>query len=173
MTGYNIAKFVVSRRAFWNLRRNFSFFCFVNYLSEPLRKHMFTCDWGISIHFVFFYVSRFAACNRPVSGNDQLVFFKAFYDLSYSCLLQEYSNVCLLPSTKIPLFIAISFEGYWNTLPQRHNCNHHSTLSKVIQTQKIGVYVVVQFYFWFNFYFLLFLGMVMYDNEFKTKEKKN
>ena len=33
--------------------------------------------------------------------------------------------------------------------------------------------VVVQFYFWFNFYFLLFLGMVMYDNEFKTKEKKN
>ena len=36
-----------------------------------------------------------------------------------------------------------------------------------------SVYVVVQFYFWFNFYFLLFLGMVMYDNEFKTKEKKN
>ena len=35
------------------------------------------------------------------------------------------------------------------------------------------VYVVVQFYPWFNFYFLLFLGMVMYDNEYKTKEKKN
>ena len=142
---YNIAKFVVSRRAFWNLWRNFSFFCFVNYLSEPLRKHMFTCDWGISIHFVFFYVSRFTACDRLVSGNDQLVFFKAFYDLSYSCLLQEYSNVCLLPLTKIPLIIAISFEGYWNTLPQRHNCNHHNTLSKVIQTQKIGVYTT-----WFD-----------------------
>ena len=90
-------------------------------------------------------VSRFAACDRPVSGNDQLVSFKAFYDLSYSCLLQEDSNVCLLPSTKIPLIIAISFEGYWNTLPQRHICNHQNTLSKVIQTQKIGVYTT-----WFD-----------------------
>ena len=39
----------------------------------------------------------------------KLVFFEAFYDLSYSCLLQEYSNVCFLSSTKIPLVIAISF----------------------------------------------------------------
>ena len=75
-----------------------------------------------------------------VSGSDRLFFFDAFYDLSYSCLLQEDSNVCLLPSTKIPLIIVISFEGYWNTLPQRHICNHQNTLSKVIQTQKIGVY---------------------------------
>ena len=29
--------------------------------------------------------------------------------------------------------------------------------------------VVVQIYPWFNFYFPLFLGMVMYDNEFGTK----
>ena len=35
------------------------------------------------------------------------------------------------------------------------------------------MYVVVQFYPWFNFYFLLFWGMVMYDNEFRTKENKN
>ena len=35
-----------------------------------------------------------------------------------------------------------------------------------------NVYVVVQFYPWFIFSFLLFLGMVMYDNEFDTKEKK-
>jgi len=34
------------------------------------------------------------------------------------------------------------------------------------------VYVVVQFYPWFKFYFPLFLGMVMYDNEFETKENK-
>ena len=34
-------------------------------------------------------------------------------------------------------------------------------------------YVVVQFYPWFNFYFPLFLCMVMYDNEWKTKENKN
>ena len=31
---------------------------------------------------------------------------------------------------------------------------------------------MVQFYPWFKFYFLLFLGMVMYDNEFETKEYK-
>ena len=37
----------------------------------------------------------------------------------------------------------------------------------------ISVHVVVQFYPWFNFYFLLFLGMVIYDNELKTKENKN
>ena len=35
------------------------------------------------------------------------------------------------------------------------------------------IYVVVQFYLWFNFYFLLFFGMVMYDNGIKTKEDKN
>ena len=35
------------------------------------------------------------------------------------------------------------------------------------------MYVVVQFYPWFNFYFPLFWGMVIYDNEFKTKGNKN
>ena len=33
-------------------------------------------------------------------------------------------------------------------------------------------HVVVQFYPWFKFYFPLFCGMVMYDNEFKIKENK-
>ena len=32
---------------------------------------------------------------------------------------------------------------------------------------------MVQFYPWFNIYFPLFLGMVMYDNEFETKGNKN
>ena len=32
--------------------------------------------------------------------------------------------------------------------------------------------VVVQFYPWFKFYFPLFLGMVMSDNDFETKENK-
>ena len=36
----------------------------------------------------------------------------------------------------------------------------------------LDAYVVVQFCPWFKFYFLLFLGMVMYDNEFQTKENK-
>ena len=35
-----------------------------------------------------------------------------------------------------------------------------------------GVYVVVKFYPWFKFYFPLFLGMVINDNEFETKENK-
>ena len=35
------------------------------------------------------------------------------------------------------------------------------------------VYVVVQFYSSFKFYFPLFWGMVMYVNEFETKENKN
>ena len=39
-------------------------------------------------------------------------------------------------------------------------CNHF----------QCDIFVVVQFYPWFKFYFLLFLGMVMYDNEFETKE---
>ena len=36
----------------------------------------------------------------------------------------------------------------------------------------MGVYVVVKFYAWFKFYFPLFLGMVINDNEFETKENK-
>ena len=35
------------------------------------------------------------------------------------------------------------------------------------------VFVVVQFYLWFNFYFLLLWGLVMYENEFKTRENRN
>ena len=76
-------------------------FCSVNHLSGPLRKHIFTSDWCILIHFVCFCVLRFVACDRPVSGDNRLVFFEEdFSDHSYSCLL---------PSTKSPLIIAISF----------------------------------------------------------------
>ena len=31
-------------------------------------------------------VSRFVACDCPVSGNNRLVWFKVFSDLSYECL---------------------------------------------------------------------------------------
>ena len=37
---------------------------------------------------------------------------------------------------------------------------------------KLNIHGVVQSYPWFKFYFLLFLGIVMYDNEFETKESK-
>ena len=51
----------------------------------------------------------FCSVSHPSGPLRKLVFFEAFYDLSYSCLLQEFSNVCFLPSTKIPLVIAISY----------------------------------------------------------------
>ena len=37
----------------------------------------------------FFCVSRFVACDSPGSGNNRLVCFEDFSDLSYSCHLQE------------------------------------------------------------------------------------
>ena len=37
---------------------------------------------------------------------------------------------------------------------------------------KGSIYVVVQSYLWFKFYFPLFLDMVMYDTEFETREIK-
>ena len=43
---------------------------------------------------------------------------------------------------------------------------------RLVQTYEIHIFVVVQFYPWFKFYFLLFLGMVMYDNDLQTKENK-
>ena len=48
-----------------------------------------------------------------------------------------------------------------------------SILGLVLFIIHFNVHVVVQFYPWFNFYFPLFLGMVIYDNEFETKENKN
>ena len=60
-------------------------------------------------------------------------------------------------------------------LTQRSNFFNEPRLRKVkLMISSTGdIYVVVQFYPWFNFYFPLFLGMVTYDNEFETKENKN
>ena len=41
-----------------------------------------------------------------------------------------------------------------------------------VKASQFYIYVVVQFYPWFKFYFLSFLGMIMCDNEFGTKEIK-
>ena len=54
---------------------------------------------------------------------------------------------------------------------------HHPRDTYVRKTKLINlllwaVYVVVQFYPCFKFYFRLFLGMVMYDNDFETKENR-
>ena len=45
-----------------------------------------------------------------------------------------------------------------------------NTMRKIVRGT--CVYVVVQFCPWFKFYFPLFLGMVMYDNEFETMKNK-
>ena len=58
-----------------------------------------------------------------------------------------------------PVFIGVPWQG--------------SILGLVLFIIHFNVHVVVQFYPWFNFYFPLFLGMVIYDNEFETKENKN
>ena len=82
---------------FCKLQRNFVFFCSINHLSGPLRKHMFTCDWCISIHFVCFCVSRFAACDRPVPGNYRLSFLRRFF---WSFLFLSLARIkqCLPPA---------------------------------------------------------------------------
>ena len=43
---------------------------------------------------------------------------------------------------------------------------------KVRKKGRLQVYVVVQFYPLFKFYFPSFWGMVMHDNEFKIKKNK-
>ena len=57
---------------------------------------MFTSDWCISIHFVCFFVSRFTACDRRVSGNDRLVFFELFmiFRILVSCKNKAMSASC-------------------------------------------------------------------------------
>ena len=42
----------------------------------------------------------------------------------------------------------------------------------IVQFREVRIFVVVQFYPWFKFHFSLFWGMVIYDNEFRTKENK-
>ena len=51
--------------------------------------------------------------------------------------------------------------------------NMNEMVNNHIFVHVYNTYVVVQFDPWFNFYFPLFLGMVMYDNQFKTKKNKN
>ena len=52
--------------------------------------------------------------------------------------------------------------------------NNEAMKHKPTATPKLisALYVEVQFYPWFRFNFLLFLGMLMDDNEFETKENK-
>ena len=104
---------------FCKLRKNFGFFCSFSHRSGPLRKHVFTCDWCISIHFVCFCFSTFVACDRPLSGNNQLVFFKDFSDvlfLQVSCKNKTMSASCPLQnvhsSSWFPSLFLSSLESF-------------------------------------------------------------
>ena len=46
-------------------------------------------DWWILIRFVCLVFQGSLLCDCPVSGNNPLVCFADFSDLSYSCHLQE------------------------------------------------------------------------------------
>ena len=113
---------------FCKLRKNFGFFCSVSYRSGPLRKHVFTCDWCISIHFVCFCFSTFVAWDRPLSGNNQLVFFKDFSDvlffqvscknktMSASCPLQNVHSSSWFPSLFLSSLESFSVLFLWAKL---------------------------------------------------------
>ena len=49
--------------------------------------------------------------------------------------------------------------------------NYSFKIKNVFYLPQFQDSIVVQFFPWFKFYFPLFLGMVMYDNEFNIKEK--
>ena len=57
-------------------------------------------------------------------------------------------------------------------------CHHNYIAVCVVNSSaldwisSVHIDVVVQFYLWFKFYFPLFLGMVMFDNVFETKENE-
>ena len=77
-----IAKFVESRCTFCKLRRSFGFFCSVNHLTGPLRKHMFTCSSfkGHGLWFVIcgFRIVLFVSCFR--ARRFVIVLFRAIID---------------------------------------------------------------------------------------------
>ena len=50
--------------------------------------------------------------------------------------------------------------------------NHQEGLFNLANSPHVYNYVVAQLYPWIKFCFPLFLGVVMYDNEFETKENK-
>ena len=64
--------------------------------------------WWISIRFVCFCVSRFVACDRPVSGNNRT---DCFEDVSWSFLFLSLARIKQSTSypRQFPLTIAISF----------------------------------------------------------------
>ena len=70
--------------------------------------------------------------------------------------------------------LAVSTSNPWGGVQERDNSDYHTCRYFFHITESVKINdVVVQFYHWVKFCFLLFLGMVMYDNEFETKENEN
>ena len=71
-------------------------------------------------------------------------------------------------------FYSRAFQAYQSI--NKRESGHMNTSGNLVFYDHMTVYTVtvgLPFYPWFNFYFPLFLCMVMCDNEFKTKENKN
>ena len=62
------AKFIVLHCAFCKIRRNFGFFCSVNHLSGPLRKHTFTCTGSKGPVFYLWFPSLFLSSIESFSA---------------------------------------------------------------------------------------------------------
>ena len=56
---------------------------------------------------------------------------------------------------------------------EKISCFFLNTLNLMSVIKELNVCVVVQFCFWFNLDFLLFFSMLIYDNEYQTKENPN
>ena len=104
-----IAKFVVSRCAFLKLGRNFGFFCPSIMLADLLGNTCLLVIGAFRSTFVSFCVSRFAACDRPVShcfGQWSTSFLRSFLwsflflslAMSASCPQQKFHSSLQFPS---------------------------------------------------------------------------
>ena len=99
--------------------------------------------WWISIRFVCFCVSRFVACDRPVSGNNRP---DCFEDVSWSFLFLSLARIKQSTSypRQFPLTIAISFAIFENSIESFSVCGSswasslHCDVSLLRPTQMIG-----------------------------------
>ena len=119
VTSVTITKFVVSRCAFCKLRRNFGFFCSVNYLSGSLRKHM---------TFVYLYEfkrSWFVICDSLILFRFVCFMFQGL--LLCDCLFRAIIDLLSLLRRFFWSFLFLSFANIKQCLPVSFNkkYTHH------------------------------------------------
>ena len=95
------------------------------------------------------------------------------------CLLFLNRSKCFLSSSFVFFFCSRETDLkvtrasiYLSSFEQSSTCRASAVKNKRTEWPPPVIYVVVQFNPWFNFDLLLF-SMLIYDNEFKTKENQN